>query len=83
MPSTASQPTLRELRTIFATHGLPDTIVSDNATGFTSMEFEEFLRKNGIQHVTSAPYHPATNGLVERGRTDPERSYEEGGACQY
>ena len=28
--------------------------------------FEEFLRKNGICHTTSAPYHPALNGLAER-----------------
>ena len=28
---------------------------------------ESFLRKNGIRHVTLAPYHPASNGLAERG----------------
>ena len=25
-----------------------------------------FVRSNGIRHLTSAPYHPATNGLAER-----------------
>ena len=33
---------------------------------FVSSEFEEFFQKNGIRHITSAPYHPASNGLVER-----------------
>ena len=46
--STAAQPTIRELRKMFATHGLPDMIVSDNATCFTSAKFAEFISKNGI-----------------------------------
>jgi hypothetical protein len=51
---------------MFATHGLPELLVTDNGSVFTSAEFEEFLQKNGVRHVTSAPYHPATNGLAER-----------------
>uniref|UniRef100_A0A674MJN5 Integrase catalytic domain-containing protein n=1 Tax=Takifugu rubripes TaxID=31033 RepID=A0A674MJN5_TAKRU len=50
----------------FSNHGLPELIVSDNGTCFTSIEFKEFLKKNGIRHVTSAPYHAASNGLAER-----------------
>lgn len=56
--------TIDKLRRVFSTHGLPDMIVSDNATAFMGAEFQEFISKNGI-HVTSAPYHPATNGLAE------------------
>ena len=66
VPSTSTQHTIRHLRTIFATHGLPEMLVSDNATSFTSNEFQEFMERNGIRHITSAPYHPATNGLAER-----------------
>ena len=28
--------------------------------------FQEFLARNGICHITSVPYHPATNELAER-----------------
>ena len=66
VPSTSSQSTIRSLRSIFATHGLPEILVSDNASGFTSSEFQDFLTRNGIRHITAAPYHPATNGLAER-----------------
>ena len=50
----------------FSTHGIPDTIVSDNATCFTSSEFQEFYKHSGIPHITSAPYHPSSNRLAER-----------------
>ena len=58
--------TIEKLRGMIATHGIPDVIVSDNGTVFTSDEFETFMRLNGIRHVRSAPYHPSTNGLAER-----------------
>ena len=58
--------TIEKLRVIFATHGLPQRIVTDNGTVFTSEEFESFLCANGIAHTRTAPYHPASNGLAER-----------------
>ena len=54
------------MRTIFATHRLPRTLVTNNGPCFISQEFEDFLRSNGVVHTHSAPYHPATNGLAER-----------------
>ena len=66
VPSTSSEVTLQKLRVIFSTHGLPEVLVSDNASCFTSNEFREFMSCNGIRHITSAPYHPASNGLAER-----------------
>lgn len=66
MKSTTSNATIEKLREIFATHGLPATLVSDNGSNFTSSEFEEFMKRNGIKHIKVAPYHPASNGLAER-----------------
>ncbi len=65
-PSSTSSAVIEELRPLFAKFGLPETIVTDNGTCFVSEEFEGFLAYNGIHHVTSAPYHPASNGLAER-----------------
>ena len=67
MVNTAtSQTTIDKLRMLFATHGLPETVVSDNGSIFTSAEFATFMTYNGIKHLKSAPYHPASNGLAER-----------------
>ena len=64
--SATSQATIEKLQLVFPTHGLPEVIVSDNGTAFTSEGFAAFVRRNGIRHLTSAPYHPALNGLAER-----------------
>ncbi len=65
MQSISSAKTIEKLRLIFSTHGLPQKIVSDNGPSFTD-EFKKFMQNNRIRHVTSAPYHPSTNGLAER-----------------
>ena len=64
--SPSSSVTIELLRTVFAQFGLPETVVSDNGTCFVSEEFRQFLKSNGIKQVTSAPYHPSSNGLAER-----------------
>ena len=40
-------------------------MVTDNKTCLTSSEFQEFTKRNNIQHVQTAPYHPSSNGLAE------------------
>ena len=64
--SATTQATVEQLRSIFATHGLPEMFVTNNGTVFTSTEFQTFMQANGIHHVRTAPYHPASNGLAER-----------------
>lgn len=66
MKSTSSEKTIEELRSIFSRFGLPQQLVSDNGPQLVSEEFETFMQENGIHHIKSAPYHPATNGLAER-----------------
>ena len=58
--STDAKSTCAVLRKLFATHGLPQVIVSDNGRGFASEEFQQFLSRNNIKHVFSAPYHPSS-----------------------
>jgi len=66
MSSTTTARTIDELRLIFATYGLTEEVVSDNGPQFTSTEFAQFMRKNGIKHKLVPPYHPQSNGAAER-----------------
>ena len=63
--ATGSQ-TVEKLRMSFATHGVSETIVSDNASQFVNEVFAEFTRKNQIKDIRVSPYHPSSNGLAER-----------------
>lgn len=51
--------TIRALQSQLLQHfGIPETIVSDNGSQFTSHEFHSFCKGNGIRHVTTSPYYP-------------------------
>ena len=61
---TSTKSTTDLLEQDLAHFSYPHTIVMDNATSFSSEEFQAWCRERGI-HLTGAPYHPATNGAAE------------------
>ena len=58
--------TIAALRRVFSYFGLPEHLVTDNGSQFTSTEFQKFLKDNDIEHTLTAPGHPATKDLAER-----------------
>ena len=50
---------------IFARHGVPLKLNSDNGPPFNSKEFKDYLAKLGVEHETSTPEWPQGNSEAE------------------
>ena len=46
--------------------GVPNEVLSDNGTNFTSKVMAQFCMTVGIKQIKTSPYHPQTDGMVER-----------------
>lgn len=56
---------IKKLKSLFATHGIPKYIVSDNMP-FGSYTFTQFAKTLEIKLITSSPRYPQSNGLAEK-----------------
>ena len=63
--STSARAIIPKMDRIFATHGIPDTIRSDNGPPFTSNEIRDYMRENGINHRKITPLWPQANSEAE------------------
>ena len=50
---------------IFSRFGTPRSIISDGGTHFCNRHFEHLMKKYGITHKVTTPYHPQISGQVE------------------
>ena len=57
---------INAMRSQFARHGSPEVLVSDNGPQFSCREFRTFTQLLDIEHVTSSPRYPQSNGQAER-----------------
>ena len=64
--STTSAAVINHLKLVFAEHGIPEILVSNNGPQYNSQEFAAFCKQWGIDHVTSSPLYPQSNGFIER-----------------
>lgn len=63
---TAEKTVEQIIHSIVGRYGTPTTILSDNGPQFRSEITSQFCRLLKITHIYSSPYHPQTNGIVER-----------------
>ena len=46
--------------------GVPQELLTDNGSNFVSKVMQRFCTVTGIKQIRTSPYHPQTNGMVER-----------------
>jgi hypothetical protein len=66
MNKTDAPHVMRELESVFSMFGYPSTLVFDNGPPFGSADIKKFCEQRNIKLEHSPPYHPQSNGLVER-----------------
>ena len=65
LATTSAQKVFPKLDSIFARHGIPSHLTSDNGPPFQSHEFGRYMTAMGITHTTSTPLWPQGNAEVE------------------
>ena len=66
LTSLTSEGVITHLKLIFARHGIPHTVVSDNGPQYSSSSFTTFADQYGFCHITSSPRYPQANREAER-----------------
>lgn len=66
LTTTTSEEVVARIKGVFATFGIPDTMVSDNGPQYSSQTFADFAQQWGFRHRTTNPYKSQENGMAER-----------------
>ena len=56
---------INAIKSVLAHHGVPEVLVTDNGTQYSSKEFADFSRDWGFEHQTASPHYPRSNGVAE------------------
>ena len=51
---------------VFGEYGWPDTLLTDNGPCYASQEFKKLMSDMSVNHITSSPHYPQSNGLHEK-----------------
>ena len=66
LSTTTSAMVAEQTKQILSESGIPQRVISDNGPQFTGEAYQQFVCTWEIEHVTSSPRYPMSNGMVER-----------------
>jgi transposase InsO family protein len=64
------QSAVKFIKSIICRFGVPNRIITDNGSQFTSGAFQGYCEDLGIQICYTSPAHPESNGQVESGNVE-------------
>ena len=66
LSSITRQHVATNCKQVFSEYGWPESLISDNGPCYTEEAFTNMMQEYGVNHTTSSPYYPQSNGLVEK-----------------
>ena len=66
LKSMSAQCVTEHFKSIFSEYGWPDTLVSNNGPCYTAEMFTNLMKEYAVNHITSSPHYPQSNGLAEK-----------------
>ena len=66
LSTATSSDVITHMKSIFARHGVPESLTSDNGPQYAADQFKSFAKEYGFTHLTSSPRYPQGNGFAER-----------------
>ena len=66
LTSMTGQHIATHFKLICSEYGWPETLVSDNGPFYTSEVFTNLMQEYNVNHITSFPHYPQSNGLAEK-----------------
>ena len=66
LTSMTGQHIATQCKLIFSEYGWTETLISDNGPCHTAEVFINLMREYNVNHITSSPHYPQSNGLTEK-----------------
>ena len=66
MTTKTAETVIQKFTQLFSQYGSPKSLTTDNGPPFSSEVFDQFLSTQRVEHITSSPHYPKSNGFIER-----------------
>ena len=63
---TTAEDVILHTKSIYARHGIPEVVVSENGPQYSAEAYARFAREYQFEHITSSSHYPQSNGEAER-----------------